>query len=82
LAISVSDFPEEENDEILHAPAENSPHEDPQRSGQIPKLRRQHGPDQRSGASNGSKMVAENNPLICRNEVATIFEALGGRGTE
>ncbi len=56
----------EEDHEILHRAAEHRADDDPERAGQIAELRREHGPDQRSGSGDGGEMMAEDDPLVGR----------------
>jgi len=69
-----------QDDKILDASAEHCANEYPKSTGQITKLRSQHRPHQRPRAGDGGKMMSKDHPLVGPNEIAAIFQALGGRG--
>ena len=62
-----------ENNHIVHAPAQRGPDQDPESAGQEPKLRREHGTNQRSRPGNRRKMVAEHHPPIGRDIIFVII---------
>ena len=63
--------------EILHAASERRTSNQPERSGQIPELRRECGAHERAWTGNGGKMVAEENPFVSGHEVAAIVMPFG-----
>ena len=65
----------EEDGEILDAAAERGADDQPERAGEIAELRGERGADERAGTSDGSKMVAEQNPFVGGYEVAAIIVA-------
>ena len=71
-----------QNHRIVHRAAHGGTDEHPQHPGQITKLRRQHGADQRSGAGDGGEMVTEDDPLVRFHEVTSVGVDRGGRGAK
>ena len=68
-----------EDHEILHRAAEHDADDEPDRPGQETELRRERRADQRAGARDRREVVAEDNPLVGRDEVAAVVQALGRR---
>jgi hypothetical protein len=65
----------------MNGPREHRADQNPQRTRQIPILRRQHGPNQRSGSGNRRKMVAEEHVLVGRVIVMPVTKLMRGRRT-
>ena len=63
----------EEHDHIVHAAAERCADQNPERAGQKSELRRQHRPNQRSRSRDGSEVVTENHPAICRDKIFSVI---------
>ena len=57
----------------MHAAAERRADQNPKRSRQETKLRREHRPDQRTRPGDRGEVMAENHPAICRNEIFSII---------
>src|SRR5713101_4555979 len=70
-----------QNDKILHAAGERRAGNQPERARQVAELRGQRGTDERAGARDGGKMVAEENPFVRGHEVAAVVVALARSGT-
>ena len=70
-----------QDQEVLHRSAQHNTSDEPQRARQEPELRGEGWTDQRAGARNGRKVVAEEHPLRRDDEVATVRQPLGGRCT-
>ncbi len=66
----------------MHTASEDGTGYDPERAGQIPKLRGEHRAHQRSWAGNCGKMMAEDYPFVGYKKVAAIFQSLGGSGAQ
>ena len=69
----------EEDREILNRAAEDHADHEPKRAGQEAELRGEHRSHQRSRASDGCEVVAEQHPAVRRHEVVAVVEPLGGR---
>jgi len=72
----------EQDDEILHATAQDCAGDDPERAGQVAELGSEDWTYERSGAGDGGEVVPEDHPLVGGNEVAAVFETLGGSGAQ
>ena len=70
----------EQGDEIVDRAAQHTSDDDPERPRQVAELRGQDGTHQRTRSGDGRKVMPEDHPLVRGNKVATVFEALGGRG--
>ncbi len=68
-----------QHDEVLHGTGKHDANNQPQRSGQISHLRRQHRPDQWAGARDRCKVMAKENGFIGRAIVEPVVEPAGGR---
>ena len=76
---AVSTGRECEYDKILNGTGEDDPGQDPERSGKIAHLSREHRPDQRSCAGDGGEMVAEQDESIGRHIVEAVLQPHSGR---
>jgi hypothetical protein len=70
----------EQDDKVLHRTADHRADDYPESAGQVTELSGEHGSDQGSRSGDRGKVVAEQNPLVCRLEVVSVAEALGRRG--
>ena len=70
---------DEENREVLHGAGEHHARQNPQHARQITHLRGQHRANQRAGAGDGGKVVAEQHVLVGRHIVQTIVMLPGRR---
>jgi hypothetical protein len=70
----------EQDHEILHAAGKCRAGDQPQRSRQIAKLRRERRPDQRPRPGNRGEVVAEEHPFVSGHKIAAVVAALGGCG--
>src|ERR1700685_79491 len=71
---------EDQDDEVLHAAGKYRARQNPQSAGQIAELNRQHGPDQRPRACDGSEVMSEHYPLVGDQKITAILEALRWSG--
>src|SRR3989442_12007311 len=78
--LSVAPHGAEQNDKILHAPAEHRPGNQPEGARQVAELRREGWADERSGARDGRKVMTEQNPFVCGHKIAAVIAALRRRG--
>ncbi len=77
---SVAANREQKDYEVLHAAAENSADQNPERARQISELGCQHRTDQRPWAGDGGEVMSEHHPFVGGDEVAAIVQALARRG--
>ena len=63
----------EKHDHVVHAAAERRADQNPKRSRQKTKLRRQHRTDQRTGPGDGGEMMTECHPAIRRHEILAVI---------
>ena len=72
----------EQHHEVLDTTAHHPADEDPQGPREIPELRGQGGSDERPRTRDGGEVVAEYDPLVGRDEVATVVQPFrrGGAG--
>ena len=68
-----------EDHEVLHRAAEHDAGDQPDRAGQEAELRRERRTDERAGAGDRREVMAEEDPLVRRHEVAAVVEPLGRR---
>jgi hypothetical protein len=68
---------DEQHDEVLHRAGKHHAGQDPQHAGQVAHLRGQHRADQRAGAGDGGKVVAEQHVLVGRHVVEAVVELVG-----
>src|SRR5207244_2463321 len=66
-----------QDDHVLHRAAEHDADDDPQHAWQIAELGGERGTDERARARDRGEVVAEDDPAIRRDEVATVVQALG-----
>ena len=62
--------------EVLHGAAEHDADHDPEDAGQVAELRGEGGPDERAGSGDGGEVVAEDDPAVGGDEVASVGEAV------
>ena len=68
-----------EDDEVLHRAAEHDADDDPQDAGEVAELRGEGRADERAGSGDGGEVMAEDDPSVGRDEVASVGEAMCGR---
>ena len=68
----------EEHDHVVHAAREHAADQNPEKSGHVAELCRQHRPEQRARCGDGREMVSEKNVLVRRHVVLTVGVFHGG----
>ena len=68
-----------EDDAIVDGTPEGGSDEDPKHARQVAELGGEHGADEGAGSRDGRKMVAEDDPLVCRHVVFAVILDHGGR---
>ena len=73
---------EKQNHEVLHATGKDGAGQHPQRSGKIAELRGQHRAHQGARSGDGGKMMAEHDPFVRHQKIATVFQSFGRGGAQ